>query len=138
MTKIESPRAIQIMCSNLDSLKKAFAAAKQTAQAPLQVFVTNKEYPLDDRFEVWSEWCIKKYHPWIIHEADVPFFGKLVDDEVIFDPDRGTEFDWLYFLELFSEDTNEARELCEQYSVTPDEVKELLIEINFGSFRMDW
>lgn len=126
------------MCSNLDSLMMAFAVAKHNAQEPFRVFVTNKKHPLDDRFEVWAKWCEKKHYSWQIDETEVLFFGKLVDDEVIFEPDKGTEYDWLYFLELFSKDTKEARKLCERYGITVSEVRELLIETNFGSFRMDW
>ena len=122
----------------LSDLKAEFESHYRDAQEVLREYVVTTHYPVIDRFEVWAEWCKKKEHGWKINEADVPFFGKIVnDDENDFEFYRHEEYDWLYFLEMF-DDTNEGADMRERYEVTSDDVKELLIKHNFGSFRMDW
>lgn len=137
MMEVEAAKAIQVLCGNLGNMKHALAIAIEDAQEPLRAFVTDKEFPLEHRFEAWAEWCDKTHHGHI-NEADVPLIGKMVDDGEPFHYVNNEEHDWLFFLEIFSADDNEAREICKRYSVTIEDVKELLIEQNFGSFRMDW
>ena len=122
----------------LSDLKREFDTHHICAQECLREYVVTTHYPVDYRFEVWSEWCKKEHHRYKIHEADVPFFGKIVnDDENDFEFYRHEVYDWRCFLEMF-DDTNEGPDMRERYEVTSDDVRELLIKHNFGSFRMDW
>ena len=122
----------------LSDLRAEYESHCRDAQEILREYVVTTHYPIADRFDMWAEWCKKKYYGWKIDETDAPFFGKIVDDpefcEIFY---RHEEYDWLYFLEMF-DDTNEGADMREQYGVTVDDVKELLIKYNFGSFRMDW
>ena len=125
---------IQLAVVRLSDLKLELAEQLEQYQGLLREYVVSKQYPLDDRFETWADWCDKTHHGCVINEADVPLLGKLVEDGNPTDYDRYVEYDWLHFLECFQEDYDD---LCEQYGVTVDDVKELLIKHNFGSFRMD-
>jgi hypothetical protein len=123
---------------SLSDLKAEYEAHYMRAQQILREYVVSKQYPIDDRFEVWSEWCMKEKYPWVIDESDVPFFGKIVrDDENDVEFYHREEYDWLFFLELF-DGTNEGADMRERYTVTYDDVKELLIKHNFGDYRHDW
>ena len=109
------------------------------SQADLRGYVTNKSFPLEDRFEVWAEWCEKEHHDCQINEVDVPLFGAVVTEDIESiefgcHPDRGCTYDWNHFLEGFEEDPD-----CrERFKVTVDDVKEMLIKTNFGGYTYDW
>lgn len=123
---------------SLSDLRTEYESHYIGAQKILREYVVTTHYPIADRFEVWAEWCMKEEHSWVIHEADVPFFGKIVNDpELCENFFRYEEYDWLFFLEMFN-DTNEGADMRERYGVTSDDVRELLIKHNFGSFKMDW
>jgi hypothetical protein len=117
----------------LSDLKLELADQLEQSQEELREYVTNTNFPIADRFEVWTEWCNKKRHRFTIHEVDVPLFGKMVENHEPYDYCQSQEYDWLYFQEAF-----EDPDLREQYGVTPEDVMERLIETNFGSFIMDW
>jgi hypothetical protein len=85
----------------LSDLRAEYQGLYGHSQQQLRDYVTARQYPIAERFEVWSEWCEKVYH-------------SCTDDN-----------------------TDEAVEMREKYSVTVDDVKETLIQTNFGSFRMD-
>ena len=125
----------------LSDLKLELAQTLEQSQEQRRGYVTKKNFPVDDRFEVWSEWCKKRDHD-IICEVDVPLLGKMVEDEEPNYYERYQDYDWLFFLEAFVGcdmiDDNEAVAMREKYGVTVDDVRELLIRENFGSFRMDW
>ncbi len=128
---------VSILVTRLSDLKHELSEQMEQAQDIFRDYVVSKQYPIDDRFEVWVEWCEKENHSWVINEVDVPFIGKIVwDDEVNFEFYLHEKYDWLYFLELF--DDIQGAEMRERYKVTLDDVKELLIETNFGSYIHDW
>jgi len=135
---MNSEEQIQQTVVRLSDLKLELAEQLEQAQSLLREYVVSKQYPIGDRFEVWSEWCKKKEIGWIIHETTMPLLGKLVDDNEPQYYDRYQDYDWRFFLEVFTTDDNEAAELRERYGVTVDDVKELLIEQNFGSYTHDW
>jgi hypothetical protein len=126
----------ELVC-RLSDLRAEYQGLYGQSQQYLRDYVTARQFPVDDRFEVWAGWCEKEYHSCTINEADVPLFGKMVDDEEPIRYERYEEVDWLTFLECFDDNTNEAIEMREKYSVTVDEVKETLIQTNFGSFKVD-
>jgi hypothetical protein len=134
----------QIACVvvRLSDLKLELAETLEQSQEQLRDYVTNTNFPVDDRFEVWSEWCKKRDHGCAIYEADVPLLGKMRENDEPGCYERYEDYDWEHFLEAFAGcdmiDDNEAVAMREKYSVTVDDVRELLIRENFGSFRMDW
>jgi hypothetical protein len=102
---------------------------RRESQEALQKYVNSKQFPLEERFNIWEKWCDKKHHPWIIHEQTVPVIGKWIDDHKRDDCfNRYSQYDWNYFLEAMSSD---------EY-MSEVEVQELLIATNFGSFIFDW
>ncbi len=124
------------MIVRLSELRSEYTSHWNHCQSVLREYVIS-QYPLDDRFEVWAEWCDKENHDFI-SEAGIPFLRKMVTDEPVC-YERYQDYDWLFFLECFNDETNsEAVEMREKYGVTVDDVKELLIKHNFGSFTMDW
>ena len=118
----------------LDGLKERLAKQEEESAAILRQYVTDKSLPLAERFDVWSKWCKKEEHGWIINEDQAGLFGKVVDDGSL-SFDRYREYDWEYFLTRFKDNYSK---LQERHGVTLDDVKEALIETNFGSFMMDW
>ena len=134
----------QIACVvvRLSDLKLELAQTLEQSQEQLRDYVTNTNFPIEDRFEVWAEWCTKRVHGCVIHEADVPLLGRMREDDEPVYYERYQDYDWEHFLEAFigfdGIEDNEAVEMREKYGVTVDDVRELLIRENFGSFRMDW
>jgi hypothetical protein len=125
----------EFLVTRLFAMKHEYWAEYAAAQDRLRAYVTNKDYPLDDRFEVWADWCEKEHHDWLIHEADVPLFGAVVEnDDTPSYPDRYVVYSWEDFLEMFQDDV----ELCEAYKVSIDDVKEMLIKTNFKGYTHDW
>jgi len=122
----------------LSDLKLELAQAVEHAQEPLRDYVVSTQYPIEDRFEVWAEWCEKKHHDFKITRADVPVFGQMVEENEPVDYFRHEVFDWKFFLEVLTDDSDEAALLRQKYNVTKTDVMGRLIATNFGSFRMDW
>lgn len=117
----------------LESFKTKYDDQFAEAQETLRNYVTCPEYPLEERFEVWSKWCKKVDHPWVINEQKAGVFGKAVEDRA-YDFDRYRKYDWEDMLDLFVEGWL----MRKQFDMTEEEVKEALIDTNFGSFYMDW
>ena len=118
----------------LTGLKARLKMAEEVAAPILRQYVTDKSFPIEERFKVWSKWCKKKVHGWVINESNAGIFGKMVQEYRV-DFNRYVEYDWEYFLDSFKDIYDK---LQEEYGVTMDDVKEALIETNFGSFTMDW
>jgi hypothetical protein len=109
------------------------------SQEELRGYVTNKSFPLEDRFEIWAQWCVKIHHDFRINASDVPLFGAVVDEDVESTefgctPDRYCVYGWEHFLESFEEDPDR----CDRFKVTVGDVKEMLIETNFKGYTHDW
>ena len=103
--------------------------AEETAAPLLHQYVTDKSYPLDERFDVWKKWCKKIDHPWVINETKAGVIGKLVENRT-FEFDRYRLYGWQDILDMCE---------CETAAgLTYEQMKEALIETNFGSFYMDW
>ncbi len=131
-------KQIQETVIRLADLRLELSSRLEAAQNMLREYVTFKEYSIQDRFDVWSEWCKKKNFD-CGNLEEFPLFRKMVDDEEPYKLFRYEEFDWLFFLEIFSDPyDSQAAEQRERYGVTSDDVKELIIKHNFGTFRMDW
>lgn len=129
---------IEYRVTRLHALRYEYLSELAFSQDVLRAYVLNKDYPLDDRFEIWEEWCEKEYHDGVINNADVPLIGAVVteaieSDEFGYTPDRYCDYDWNYFLDLF-----EDPDYRERFKVTVGDVKEMLIKTNFKGYTHDW
>jgi len=129
---------IQETVIRLSSLKSELTSRVDAFQETLRGYVTSRQFLIHDRFEVWTEWGQKKNYDRSNIE-EFPLIHRMVEDEEPYEFYRYEEFDWLFFLEVFSDPGDaQAAEQRERYCVTSDDVKELLIKHNLGTFRMDW
>lgn len=111
--------------------QKLFYLDSQTA---LRWYVTDRTFPLEDRFVVWANHCKKVEGGWYPGANEFGIIGKMVNDCKPMDYDRYAVYNWNWFLDQIQDD----EDLAAKYGVTVDEFKEQLIETNFGSFVMDW
>jgi hypothetical protein len=100
-------------------------------QPALREYVTDTSLPLAERFEVWKQFCDKKKAPWVIHKGEYGKIGEWVDACLPYDYERYQVYDWVFFLNFVHDEPEDA-------AMTEDQFKEMLIDTNFGSFRMDW
>lgn len=128
----------------IDVVTKEIDDARQTIknlQPTIRAFVTNKDFPLEERFRVWKDYAEKVEHDCIIG-GEVKVLGQMVEDQ--FPPyrfeDRHKEYDWCYFFYTVVDAFHEkwGNKDIINYVSSVDEFKEVLIETNFGSFYMDW
>lgn len=114
----------------------------------LSVVSDTKRYTLNQRFEIWSKYVIKKEEPCVIDASQYPIIGQMVDDCFPYDYDKYRTYDWEYFLfnavdnfedhqdpEVWDSGYHKPR-FTTQESI--DALKEEMITLNFGSFEMDW
>ena len=132
--KYKYQQTIHVLLGGIRSLRKNLQENLAAAQSSLRDYVLNKDFPLEDRFEVWAEFCDKTHHSCVIHASDVELIGEMVEDCEPIDYDRGVVYTWDHFYDALEEDGDRR----EKYAVTMEEVQELLIETNFGSFTNDW
>lgn len=132
--------------SNIDVIKqldynKKFLHEKDV-QEELRAFVTNKNNPLDERFRVWSEHCDKKEERWIIHKGQYGVIGQMVDTNWPMEYDKYRVYtfdDFIEYVEDYHEDEEDEYNKPDGFKIpSNDELKEMLIKTNFGSFTMDW
>lgn len=130
--------------SRLRSLKEDLGCLRIASQEKLRDYVTNRELPLEKRFQVWIDFCDKKYHD-RLDAGDVSPIGDWVEADI--DSgfyQRGADYDWDHFLDLVDEhhhepECSQIRRACESVPCpTVDEFKEFLIAKNFGSMCYDW
>lgn len=132
--------------SNIDVIKQLDCNKKflheKDIQEELRIFVTNKNNPLDERFRVWSEHCDKKEEQWVIHKGQYGVIGHMVDTcwPIEYDKDRIYTFDdFIGYVEDYYEDGEDEYNKPDGFKIpSVDELKEMIIETNFGSFVMDW
>lgn len=129
--------AVRLFGNKLDTLKMEYDRIEADLQKIFWKFVTDKQFPLRDRFPTWAKHCVKEHFDSTIREGDFGLIGQLVDDE----EDcyrRGVTYKWDHFLTLVV-DRNEHPEWYDgTIHITVDEFKEVLIAENFGSFIEDW
>ena len=117
----------------LSDLHHEYHSLLEDSQDELRGYVTNTNFSIDDRFDVWVNWCDKDHRNHLINEDDVPLFGKIVEDLYSYFYHH-EEYDWLYFLELFDGNTERAALMRDKFCVTVDDVKEMLIKTNFKGY----
>lgn len=137
------------MIIEIEELQTDIDQLKNEQQAlVLKVVADTKGYTVDQRFEVWSKYATKKEEPWVIHAAQYPIIGKMVDDCHPCDYDKYQEYSWEFFLEVAIDNLEESQDpefrdsgwfkpmFTTQESI--DALKEEMMKLNFGSFKMDW
>ncbi len=99
----------------------------------LREFVTNKSFPLHRRFEIWEKHCEKITTS---EEGDFGLIGKLIEAG---DHLGGSIINWVHII-WFIDTVQDEREEWSGFilDLTVDDVKEALIEENFGSCRMEY
>src|SRR5208337_2143468 len=118
---------------------EAMAAHREYAkvmQPVLRRFVTNRDFPLASRFQVWSMFCIKEERAFVIGSGEFGFVGNMVRNLIPNDYDRYRTYTWedfLGYVEDELEDTDSGEWVLLGVTVTLDVFKESLIETNFGS-----
>lgn len=127
-------QAIQVLIEGLRSLKVTFQNNLTAAQGTLRDYVLDRDVTLEYRFMVWAEFCDKRHHDCVINETKVPLFGKMVLDGEPYEYDKYVDYGWDHFYDALEEDEDQR----DRYGVTMEEVQELLIKTNFGSFTYDW
>lgn len=114
-----------------------------------KILKDKKNFTLDERFEVWSKCAIKKDEPWVIHADEYPIIGGMVDDCFPGDYDKYAEYDWEFFLDAAQENFKDCQDPADASWLTEktrkfstkahiDALKEEMINLNFGSFIMNW
>jgi len=114
----------------IDTLE-ANARFRVQVQLVLRRYVTDKSLPLDERFPIWELYCDKKDRDLILSKGEFGIIGDMVRDRKPYDYERGRIYTWDDFLDYIQDEP-------EEFSVTVEQFKEMLIETNFGSFVMDW
>ncbi len=129
---------------DLQCLKRYVNKADSNLQPILRLYVTNKDIPLDERFECWSFHCKKDYKGDITGVGTGTLLERMVYDDCpeCFE-DRGRDYDWEFFIDRFTEDEEESdprlrANYLEKYDMTLDDFKKFLIAENFGYFTWDW
>ena len=100
-------------------------------QPTLRQYVTDKSFPLMIRFQVWETYCDKEHRDWALARGEFGIIGDMVSDCRPYDNDRYRTYTWRDFLGYIENEP-------EEFGVTVEQFKELLLETNFGSFVMDW
>lgn len=123
---------IDVVTKEIDDAR---ALIKNT-QPTIRSFVTNKDFPLDERYRVWSEYVEKTTDTWIAKGIIGEYLGdKCADGDI----DKYKLVDYDDILNYFSYDVEQLEENEEHsYFGSLEELKELLIEENFGSCEIDW
>jgi hypothetical protein len=93
-------------------------------QQTLRQYVTDKSFPIEDRFRVWSKYCEKEHETWVIHRGEFGIIGDMVADCEPYEYIRGKTYTWDWFYDNIDSDVKD--------------FEETLIETNFGSFVNDW
>ncbi len=115
---------IDVVTKEIDDARKTI----KNLQHSIRAFVTNKDFPLEERFRVWSEYADKEH-------IDMPdnrhgIINDYVDEQVgdaIYAKYETIEWDRLLY-HIVNMDK----------LATKEEVMELLIETNLGSVHIDW
>lgn len=133
-------KEIESITNQIDDIEKL----KSDSQKLFREYVTNKIFPLDDRFQIWKKYCEKEEHDCCIYESEYGAIGKLAEDYNNKGYlNRGRKYDYEWLLGWASDyirydcDYNKVPD-SERYFANIDEFTEQLIEYNFGSFTYDW
>lgn len=108
---------------------------KKNIQGTLRDYVTDKTYPLEDRFEVWSKYCEKDHKTWIVSEDQFGYVGKHVNkykrENVFYQ--RYKKYTYLDYLDMYCDEEDNGSGVK-----SFEDLQENLIETNFGYFILDW
>ncbi len=100
------------------------------SQPILRAYVTDRTYPLEERFQVWVTHCAKEKRNGVPRRNEFGPIGEFVyKHPEEFDLDEG--YDWSYFLDSYN-DYN-----LPIFDMSKEEFMEMLMETNFGSFVFD-
>jgi hypothetical protein len=132
----------------IDSVTKEIDDARYTiesAQPAIREFVTNKDFPLKERFRIWEDYCKKNEEGWIIGSE----YGKIAEFIRAYAEDnyyeKNSTIDYECLINSAISEIEEAHSIdADEYDLEElifpsiDELKELIIETNFGECVIDW
>lgn len=129
--------AVRLMENKLDNLKMEYDRTEADLQTFFRKFVTDKQFPLADRFKTWARHCTKEHPKVPIRDGDFGIIGQMVAEE---DDcyQREVTYSWDHFLTLVADRNEHPDEYDGDFPVTVNDLKEVLIAENFGSFTEDW
>lgn len=120
---------LQCEASRIMDALRINALFHKKVQPTLRQYVTDKSFPLDERFLVWEAYCDKEHRDCAPARGEFGIVGNLVCDCIPYDYERYRTYGWEDFIEYAEDD---------EVGMTVEQFKEILIETNFGSFVMDW
>lgn len=131
--------------AKLRSLKEKLQTLRDTSQVLLFRYVRDKDFPLEERFQVWVDFCDKKNHD-RLDTGEVSPIGDWVEAGVESGwLNRGADYNWSFFLDSLTDhldDVEAGRSTSPEFDIpqkpTIDKFKEILIAENFGSMCYDW
>ena len=130
--------AVSLLEHRLDTLRIEHDRVKADLQMIFRKFVTDKQFPIADRFRTWSKHCIKEHSSVAVRDGDFGLIGELATEEEGFFR-RGVIYTWEYFLDIVTDHNEYPYEYDGNYQdVTVDDIKEVLIDVNFGSFTEEF
>jgi len=132
---------IDVVTKEIDDAKIVI----KNAQPAIRAFVTNKDFPLEERFRVWSQYAEKNKQGWIIGSE----YGKIAEFTTSYAEDNYYEkhstIDYECLINSAISEIEEAHSIdADEYDLEElifssiDELKELIIETNFGQCVIDW
>jgi hypothetical protein len=129
---------------------------KKSSQNSLMDYCLNKNFPLNERWEIWKEFVIKSEESFLMDSSDFesPIIKYIAQINYDRDYERHTEVDYSDFLEsVYNIDSSENSEIItilrdlkidfinseinEKFSIFSI-VKEEIMKENFGSYKYDW
>ncbi len=130
--------AIRMLESKLDNLKLEHDRTTADLQMIFRKFVTDKQFPIDNRFQTWSRHCTKEHSDVAVRDGDFGLIGELASESDGFFR-KDVVYTWECFLDLVTDMNEYPDEYAGNYQdVTVDDIKEALIAENFGSFKEDF
>lgn len=132
----------------IDVVTKEIDDARQTIknlQPTIRAFVTNKDFPLKERFRVWEDYCEKNKQTWIAGSK----YGKIAEFINNYSEDnyyeKNSTIDYECLINSVIDEIEDAQHIdADEHDLedlifpSVDELKELLIETNFGQCKIDW
>lgn len=123
-------------CASLLNELKDFKKAKNPTKEKYQLFITNKEHPLDERWEVYLEApeSFKERKPYIYHfkveeEFNIEFY--FFDSPFYYDKTQT-----VYMNSLIERIEDSKKDIFSDLLI--QKLKEEILELNLGSFILDW
>lgn len=123
---------IDVVTKEIDDARKTI----KNLQPTIRAFVTNKDFPLEERYRVWSEYAEKESQCYIVGGLIGEYLGEMCAYAYI---DRYSTIGYDDLVTMISDDFSKLEEdevhICFE---SVEQLKEELIKTNYGSCEIDW